>query len=284
MTLLTGMIHKVDYTIFQMKYARLIYAISIRLWRWGKVLNWLAKLPVVGPLFQKKFFDPADSQAVIIPVNTAIQQGEHTVLPYVLLPELIEQASHRAILNHCMCRQGENCPTYPQDLGCLFLGQGATRIDPTLGHQVTPGEARAHVEEAMQLGLTPTMLHAKMDAFMLQIPFRRMLAICFCCDCCCTIRQGMRLGPAAYWETVQRLPGLSVTVNKACTGCGVCLEACPVQAITLVHGHAVINNACKGCGRCAAICPAEALTLHIDPDTDVVARLRALIAARTDIG
>lgn len=262
---------------------RLIYTLSIRLWKLGSLLNRIAKLPLLGPVLQPHLFDPDDSQAVLIPVQEAIRGGESVVLPYHLLPALIERAGHRAALHHCMCREAERCNTYPTDLGCLFLGAGAAQIDPALARPLDVQAALAHVERAMAEGLMPTILHATLDAFMLQIPFRRMVAICFCCECCCTIRQGMRLGPPAAWETVMRLPGLSVRASEACVGCGVCVTQCPVHAITLKDGQAIIGDICKGCGRCVNVCPSNAISLHIDDEVDVKDRLLRQIESRTEI-
>jgi UDP-glucose 4-epimerase len=263
-------------------FSRLIYALSIRLWRLGSLLNRLATLPLVGPPVEALCFRPEESQAVLIPVNEAIQGGESVVLPYTLLPGLIERAAHRVVLNNCLCREGEGCRSYPVDLGCLFLGEGAARIDPALGRSVDVVEAQAHVHRAMARGLSPTILHSSCDAFMLQIPFRRMLAICFCCDCCCTIRQGMRQGPPAYQETVLRLPGLSITVGEGCQQCRRCLDVCPVQAIALQGDGGVIDDErCKGCGRCVATCPTDALSLHVEED--LLARLLSLVSTRTEI-
>ncbi|MBN1246343.1 MAG: 4Fe-4S binding protein [Anaerolineae bacterium] len=261
----------------------MIYKLSIRLWPLGRVTGWLAKLPVLGPYLQPRLFDPAESQAIMIPVHEAIQGGDSVILPYTLLPALVQQASHRAVLNHCMCREAEGCQAYPQDLGCLFLGEGATQIDPSLGRLVDVGEALAHVERAMDLGLMPTILHSSLDAFMLQIPFRRMLAICFCCDCCCTIRKGMRMGPPAAWQTVTRLPGLTVAVADTCTGCGRCMDRCPVEAISLSGGRAIISEQCKGCGACVAACPVGAISLQVADGIDVTGALLTLVEARTNI-
>ena len=262
---------------------RLIYWLSIRLWPLGKVMNRLAKVPWVGPRLQALLFRPEDSQAIIIPVNEVLQAGQSVVLPYSLLPGLIERASHTTILDHCMCWQGEGCVTYPVDLGCLFLGDGAAKIHPTLGNPTDAAGALAHVDRAMQAGLTLTVLHASLDAFMLQIPYRRMLAICFCCDCCCTIRQGMRIGPPIVWDSVRRLPGLTLRVGEGCVGCGHCTEVCPVGAITLTYGRAVIGEVCKGCGRCAEACPEGAISLPISDKIDAKADFGALIEARTEI-
>ncbi|MBN1260045.1 MAG: 4Fe-4S binding protein [Anaerolineae bacterium] len=264
--------------------ARLIHKLSLRFWRLGQALNRLTTLPVIGPVAEAVLFSKKENQGVILPVNETIYQGEQVALPVTLLPTLIERASRRVVLNHCLCRQAESCQTYPTDFGCLFLGEGAARIDATLGHAVTVDAAMSHVEKALDLGLVPMVMHSACDAFMLQIPFRRMLAICFCCDCCCTIRQTLRLNAHALSDTILRLPGLEVQVGDACVGCGLCITRCPVKAITLVEGQAQIDNArCKGCGLCVSTCPSEAISLHVDPETDVAARLLALVEARTEI-
>jgi Fe-S-cluster-containing hydrogenase component 2 len=45
-----------------------------------------------------------------------------------------------------------------------------------------------------------------------------------------------------------------------CTGCGVCVEVCPVEAIALVDGKARIDEeTCTGCRACVDACPEEAI-------------------------
>jgi len=214
-----------------------------------------------------------------------IAKPESVVLPYPLLTPLIEETSTRFLMNECMCRRGEKCQTYPQDFGCLFLGDGAARISPSMGHLVDQDEAIAHVQQAMALGLAPLIVHTTFDALTLGIPYRRMLGICFCCDCCCTVQQGLRLGPPAFWDIVVRLPGLRVEVDGACEGCGACLKACYVQAISLSgNGACIDETVCKGCGRCVVACPAGAISLRLDEEVDVLDQLITRIARRTDIG
>lgn len=50
-------------------------------------------------------------------------------------------------------------------------------------------------------------------------------------------------------------------VNKEmCTGCELCLEICPVEAIALSNGEASINDdLCVRCGQCHDACPEEAV-------------------------
>ncbi|HXY62726.1 MAG TPA: 4Fe-4S binding protein [Nitrospirota bacterium] len=47
--------------------------------------------------------------------------------------------------------------------------------------------------------------------------------------------------------------------ENSCSGCGTCLEVCPVEAIVMRAGHAVITVECIGCGACPRVCPEGAI-------------------------
>jgi len=50
---------------------------------------------------------------------------------------------------------------------------------------------------------------------------------------------------------------------ELCSGCGVCAEACPADAITVWDGKAQVDvEACVECGLCVSECPTEAI--HLD--------------------
>ena len=54
---------------------------------------------------------------------------------------------------------------------------------------------------------------------------------------------------------------MAYKINKnVCIGCGACMGACPVEAISQGEdGKMVIDkNICISCGTCFAVCPVEA--------------------------
>lgn len=50
--------------------------------------------------------------------------------------------------------------------------------------------------------------------------------------------------------------------SEKCTGCGICANMCPVEAVSLENGLAKIDEQrCTGCGICVQNCPQGALSL-----------------------
>ena len=49
---------------------------------------------------------------------------------------------------------------------------------------------------------------------------------------------------------------------ELCTGCGTCVDVCPVEAITIEKEKAVIDaDSCVDCGTCVDECPVEAISM-----------------------
>jgi electron transfer flavoprotein alpha subunit len=50
---------------------------------------------------------------------------------------------------------------------------------------------------------------------------------------------------------------------ELCTGCGACVEACPVDAISVRDAKAQIDaEKCVECGVCEGECPTEPITVE----------------------
>ena len=49
--------------------------------------------------------------------------------------------------------------------------------------------------------------------------------------------------------------------NEKCIGCAACIDVCPVKAIKLENGKAVVSEECIDCGACISQCSVEAITL-----------------------
>jgi len=48
-------------------------------------------------------------------------------------------------------------------------------------------------------------------------------------------------------------------IADRCTGCGLCAQECPEDAIIQDNGAYFITDKCIGCGTCFGVCPAETI-------------------------
>jgi heterodisulfide reductase subunit A len=68
--------------------------------------------------------------------------------------------------------------------------------------------------------------------------------------------------------------------ESKCNGCGTCIEACPVKAITKTEAdgaNVVINSvSCVGCGVCIPLCKREALDLNNCTEQQLMARIAGI--------
>jgi heterodisulfide reductase subunit A len=80
-------------------------------------------------------------------------------------------------------------------------------------------------------------------------------------------------------EMVQE-PTIAHVNEELCSGCGLCVAACPYEARTMHPWRpiAVVNQAlCQGCSACVAICPNKACSVHNFDTAQVLAMMDALL-------
>lgn len=219
-----------------------------------------------------------------LPINEDIRLGDDVVMPVQLLYEFIDAASHRVVVDFCACREAMSCGRYPKEVGCLMMGSAALEIHESVRREVTPAEAREHVDLAMEHGLIPFVGKARIDNIVFGIRNKKqLLSTCFCCECCCISRFARNVPASHRADNVHRLEGLSIEVGEGCDGCGVCAKRCFLESIVIRDGKAHILEGCAGCGRCAKACARGAITVSLDNPAfidEARSRIEALVDFR----
>ncbi len=255
-------------------------------YRWNPIIARMTRWPLIGKFIDNWLFRGDDilflTRDKLIPVNQSVALPGQMCLPSQVVEHFINQTDYHWIMNECICREGLQCKDYPRDLGCLFLGEAAVKINPALGRRVSKEEAIAHARKCREAGLVHMIGRNKLDAVWLDVgPGGKLLTVCNCCPCCCIWKNLPLLSPEIA-NKVTRLPGVKVFVNDQCTGCGACAEkVCFAGAIRMYDQLAVINETlCKGCGRCVDACDQGAINISFNNERflqDTISRIHQAV-------
>jgi NAD-dependent dihydropyrimidine dehydrogenase PreA subunit len=190
----------------------------------------------------------------IIPVEESIS-AEHAVATYDELQHLIQQAGDQIAIQECMCRkvmdwQGKPCQSTDRREVCMSFGDLAELyIAEGWGRRISQAEAYTFAQQSEQEGLVLMPGNQQRVDFM-----------CACCGDCCGV-----LGMLKYMPRPADAVGSNyyAQVNAdLCTGTGLCVDRCPMDAVTLTNSVAAVDLArCIGCGVCVSTCPDGALSL-----------------------
>ena len=190
-----------------------------------------------------------------LPASQSIEPEQHAVFPFEMMEEVIRKVHSIAVV-HCPCRATahligkkrcdhplENCIKY-DDLAEYLIEKG-------IGKEITQQEALDLIHRAEQAGLVHLVDNAR----------EGIKHTCNCCGCCCwsvgTIRR--RRIPR---DVLMATYFLRETDTEKCSGCGQCVDICPVDAIKMEGDFPSVDREwCIGCGVCAVPCPSSAVRL-----------------------
>ena len=195
----------------------------------------------------------------IIPIDRTLEGSEEFILPSQSVEEIIAKFDDIAV-GRCFCRQrrsllGEPCSSEAPTLNCFTFGKSARHtVAQGFAKKVSKEEALKIMQDAEQAGLVHKALHPRSRETSPET------SICNCCkDCCDTIR----LWRSGTLPLINSTYHLAVIDPEVCSGCGICVEWCPTEAIALNSDGVAERdeNTCFGCGVCSRFCPEEAIAL-----------------------
>lgn len=179
------------------------------------------------------FFDAnfGDGQRISImralPHEEAVNEGARVeILDHERAAALVDRHGTFAV-GLCSCRHekvhiGQDPCDAPLDT-CTSMGTGAEfLIRNGFARRIDKAEMRDILARSRDLGLTLSTDNVRQDAGF----------ICHCCGCCCNLMQGMKT--TGYTGILVSSNWLAACDAAACNGCGLCVRACPVEALRLV--------------------------------------------------
>lgn len=185
----------------------------------------------------------------VVPIGEAIV-SKNQVLAREDALKMLESAFALAVTT-CVCRKLLKKCDKPLEV-CLQINRGAEyTVKRGTGRKIDLAEAKEILKRSQEAGLVP--LTENMPG--------KSNVICNCCSCCCEMLRFAKdsktrgvLAPSRYQVSID---------GGACTGCGLCEDICPMDAVAVGSDDvaALDAEACIGCGLCATVCPSEALSL-----------------------
>ncbi|MEI8132994.1 MAG: 4Fe-4S binding protein, partial [Leptolinea sp.] len=219
--------------------------------------------------FIRALFATGETQLGRVFVNEPVLSSENAlyVLDYERASEVIRTATHRGV-GMCYCRHkmqhvDRNCAA-PMEICMTFNTSAESLTKHGYGRLIDAKEGLDLLDIAYKNNLVQFGENTQAG-----VNF-----ICNCCGCCCEAMIAAR--KFGLMNPVHTSNFLPVVEQDLCTGCGKCVSACPVEAMTLVSANdphqpnrkmALVNEElCLGCGVCVRTCSKNGLSLKSRPE------------------
>jgi ferredoxin len=219
--------------------------------------------------FVRDLFVVGETRLGRVFVNEAAVPAELSlhVLDYERASEVVKTSKTIGV-GICYCRHkmrhvGRACDA-PLDICMMFNSAAESLVRHGVARRVDTAECLDLLQQARDRRLVQFGENAR----------ERVSYICNCCGCCCeALIAARRFGFLHPLHTTNFIPAID---QPACNGCGKCVDACPVEALSLVSANdpkkprrkaARLDEAvCLGCGVCVGTCPENGLRLTQRPE------------------
>ncbi|MBI9098838.1 MAG: 4Fe-4S binding protein [Spirochaetaceae bacterium] len=214
--------------------------------------------------FIRDLFVQGETQLGRIFVNEAVLSEDNAlhVLDYERASEVIRTASHIGV-GICYCRHkmehmGKNCDA-PMDICMTFNNSAASLTKHGYARKIDAMECLDLLDQAYSHNLVQFGENIQQG-----VNF-----ICNCCSCCCEAMVAAR--KYGFMQPVHTSNFLPEINRESCSGCGKCVNVCPVEALGLFSASdprdrkkktaKVDENICLGCGVCVRVCHHNSISL-----------------------
>lgn len=202
-----------------------------------------------GPLGEESY-GYKTSGVRVVPIRKAVEHTQR-VYSYEEAEQLVKKSGAVAV-TECACRKSAEKCDAPLDV-CMIFGQSAGYlIDKNLAWRVNERGALKTLERAEDAGLVHTATNC--------VP--PISILCNCCSCCCASLKGVTLLGKPASTVSSNFECRIVNSGADCIECGRCVEACPMDALSLGgDGISIESEKCIGCGVCVHKCRTGSLAL-----------------------
>lgn len=212
------------------------------------------------PYLTKQFFSETPQLMQTLAVEETVPSPQEA-LPYEKVSAIIEKGCS-FMVNECICKKEKGLLGAPCDRPlhvCMGIALVPGAFDKTPSSRtLTKEEAYALLKMTEDAGLVHLISNVQHGHYF----------ICNCCKCCCGVLRAINQFGVPASQVVNSHYYAEID-GDLCTGCGICADSrCQVGAIVEDGDiYRVLREGCIGCGLCVTACPAEAVRLvRKDPD------------------